>query len=272
MDTAAAIRQLRADQANADLIRDAYLDADPVAAAERFEHSGEFFEVLTLLEGSVRGADILDVGAGNGIASAAFAKSGADVVALDPDPGEDVGLAALRVATAGLPVRAMLAVGEAIPLEDSCVDVVFARQVLHHARDLERLVGECARVLRPGGVLLACREHVVDDEAQLEEFLAGHPVHQLAGGEHAYPRANYVAALIGAGLRVERVIQPLDSLINAFPEVRTESELRALPRERMRATRGVLGASIAAVAPGWTRARLNGRGAGRMYSFVARKP
>jgi hypothetical protein len=35
-------------------------------------------------------------------------------------------------------------------------------------------------------VLLATREHVVDDPAQHAEFLARHPVHQLAGGENAF--------------------------------------------------------------------------------------
>ena len=39
-------------------------------------------------------------------------------------------------------------------------DVVFARAVLHHTRDLELACREMFRVLRPGGIFVAAREHV----------------------------------------------------------------------------------------------------------------
>lgn len=76
-----------------------------------------------------------------------------------------------------------------VPLVDSSIDIVYARQVLHHAAELERLMSEVARVLRPGGVLMACREHVVDSESQKQAFLNSHPVHRLAGGECLFPSA-----------------------------------------------------------------------------------
>ena len=69
----------------------------------------------------------------------------------------------------------------ALPIADDSVDLVYSRQVLHHAVDLDRFVAEVARILRPGGTLLACREHVVDDDGQKQAFLAAHPVNRLAG-------------------------------------------------------------------------------------------
>lgn len=274
MDAGSAVRQLRGDPAHQDLVRDAYLDADPREAASRYERSDEFAAVLALLgRARVRDAPILDLGAGNGIASAAFAREGARVIALDPDPGGDVGLAALRSATEGLTVFPVLGVGEAIPLADGSVEAVFARQVLHHARDLTKVVVECARVLRPGGTLLACREHVVDDEAQLQEFLAGHPVHQLAGGEHAFRKDEYLAAISSAGLHVEQVLGPLDSIVNAFPQFRTEAALHVAPREWLQARLGGVGSMVASIpgVAGLVRRRMNNEGAGRLYGFVARK-
>ena len=43
------------------------------------------------------------------------------------------------------------AFGDKLPFDDGEFDLVLARQVLHHARDLPQLCREMARVLREGG-------------------------------------------------------------------------------------------------------------------------
>ena len=96
-------------------------------------------------------------------------------------------------------------IGEEIPLPDESVEVVFSRQVLHHIPDLVALSREVHRVLRPGGIYLACREHVVESQADLEIFLANHAVHQLAGGEGACSAQEYRSSREArGGLRVRR--------------------------------------------------------------------
>src|SRR5439155_7236618 len=135
-----------------------------LADAERFRTSGEFQAVRGLLGERLRGAVVLDLGAGTGIASFALARTGATkVVALEPEESFELGREAIERVTEGLPVEAIDGWGESIPLDDACIDVVYARQVLHHASDIKRVVREVARVLKPGGAFLACREHVVRD-------------------------------------------------------------------------------------------------------------
>ena len=41
-----------------------------------------------------------------------------------------------------------------IPFDDSSFDVIYANQVFEHVRFLDKMLFECARVLRPGGILL----------------------------------------------------------------------------------------------------------------------
>jgi ubiquinone/menaquinone biosynthesis C-methylase UbiE len=269
-----AIRRLRADPAYAGLVRDAYLGTDVDDSCRRFLASGEFAEVRRFLGRYIEGASVLDLGAGTGIASAAFCAVGAArVVAVEPDPSAEAG----RGAMARLQERkfeAVDGVGENIPLPDASMDIVYCRQVLHHARDLDLVLQECARVLKPNGVLFACREHVVDDDRQLDEFLAAHPMHQMAGGENAHSLSEYLQAIQGAGLVVDQLLGPLDSVINAFPMVQTQGELDALPAQKLAHKFGLLGCAASHV-PGATRlvrARMDRPIPGRMYSFLAHRP
>lgn len=275
MTTEEAVLLLRRDAAAAATLRDSYLDGDLPAAARRFAESAEFAESLALVGGAL-GKSVLDVGAGTGIASFAFAFAGARrVVALEPDPSSVVGQGAIRSLGRADVIEVVGAWGERLPFEGGEFDVVYARQVLHHARDLEALVSECWRVLRPGGRLLACREHVVDDEAQLRQFLASHAIHRLAGGEHAYPLASYVAAIERAGFSLERVLGPWDSIVNAFPSARTPEDVIEQPFRVLQRKYGRLLGGLASRVPWFldqTRRKLRDRGAGRMYSFVAGKP
>jgi SAM-dependent methyltransferase len=275
LSTEEAILRLRSDPRWASLMRDAYLDADVLGAARRFESSGEFAATRAMLGGRLAGATVLDLGAGTGIASRAFVRSGAArVLALEPDPSSVVGQGALVRVCGGLSgVHAVGGYGEALPLRDGAVDVVYARQVLHHAHDLPGLLGECARVMRPGGLLLATREHVADGPDQHAEFLRNHPVHQLAGGENAFSLPEYLAAMSGAGLRVQRVLGPWDSVINAFPAVNSDEEIPAFARRTYAAQRGLRG-WLALLVPGATRRALESLEQpvpGRLYGFLCER-
>ena len=270
-----AVQYLRSKPECADLIRDAYMGQDVLADAERFAASDEFDAVMALIDGGLHDRVVMDIGAGAGAACYAFALNGAKAVyAVEPDLSDEVGARAIRKISGTLPIRVVAAVGEYLPCRAETVDVLYARQVLHHTRDLQSMLRECARVLRPGGLMIASREHVVDDSGQLQQFLSNHPIHMLAGGENAFPLDIYLASFRIARLDVRAKLGPYDSIINAFPEVRTQAELDQLPGVALRRLLGPIGGpastlpGINTVARLWLRSR---RRAGRLYSFVAVK-
>ena len=84
-----AVRWYRAQPGNETEIRNNYFDLPVLGAAARYAESEEFAEVLRLL-GPGAGKPILDLGAGNGIASFALAKNGWLVTAFEPDGSAEV--------------------------------------------------------------------------------------------------------------------------------------------------------------------------------------
>lgn len=271
-----AVRSLLDDPAQRQLVLDCFYDQPRTVAAERFARSPEWQAVLECLP-KPRGR-ALEIGAGHGMASAALARTGWKVTALEPDPSELVGAGAIRqlAQETGLDIRVVEAFGEELPFSDGEFDLVLARQVLHHARDLPQLCRELARVVRPGGRVLAVREHVISKPADLPKFLAAHPLHHLYGGEHAYLLEEYRGALEGAGLRIERELQPLRSPINYAPHTR-ETLREELVRRAGRVPgaapvlRGLLASERAFDALLGLLSRVDRR-PGRLYSFVCAKP
>ena len=270
-----AVRWYRAQPGNEAEIRNNYFDLPVRQAAARYAQSEEFAEVLRLL-GAGKKRQVLDLGAGNGIASFALAQNGWLVTALEPDPSEEVGAGAIKALAdeTSLPITVVENAGETLPFADASFDAMHARQVLHHAVDLELMLQEAARVLRPGGLLLCTREHVADDEEQLVAFRTEHPLHHLYGGEHAYPLARYLAAFSGAGLRVRETWGPLESILNFFPG--TEAQRRVSVAQVANHSCFRLGHLL-----GWSRRfreiqlqhhTMHDRTPGRIYSFLAQKP
>lgn len=282
-----AIMRMRQDPHWADLLRDVYVTPDLPDNARRFAQSPEWAETLRLLGPRVKGGVVMDLGAGNGVASWALAKAGAArVIAVEPDPSDQIGANAIRAIAAGLPIEIIenLVGADAgpdagrLPVPDASLDAVLARQVLHHIHDLPGAMKDLARAMKPGATFVATREHVVDDEAQMAAFLAAHPVHQMTGGEHAHSLPAYLSAIRGAGLEVTHVLGPFDSIVNAFPFKRSDADLRSFVREhvhkQLRARHGRLGAFLRSRSEEARELAQNlGREQpGRLYSFVARKP
>ena len=218
-------------------------------------------------------------GAGRGIASFALAQSGFAVTALEPDGSALVGAQAIRdlASQNALPIEVCQEFSEKLPFADGRFDVVFARAVLHHTKDLESACAEFFRVLKPGGMLLAVREHVISRQGDLPEFLKIHPLHHMYGGENALQLDKYRSAIRAAGFKLEQELAPLHSPINFAPY--TLAGLHAeVARRAGRRVPGLSGALRAALRlPGvWplVRALLErvDHRPGRLYSFIARRP
>jgi SAM-dependent methyltransferase len=134
---------------------------------------------------------LLEVGSGTGaFAARCVAELGCDVVALDAS-------AEMVRATQARGVHAVIGDIQELPFPDSDFDCAVAAWMLYHVPDLDRGVAELARVLRPGGRLVA----ITNGRESLREL------YELVGGERrdsAFSSENGAEVLGRTFARVER--------------------------------------------------------------------
>lgn len=270
-----AVKELRSKPENKQAVLDNYFDADIDGSVERFYNSEEFTEVMKFVPSQAK--TLLDIGAGRGMASYAFAKKGLSVTALEPDTSKDVGAGAIQYLSDkhALNINVVATFGEQLPFLDNSFDVVYVRQVLHHAADLKKMCSEVFRVLKPGGVFIATREHVLSKESDLNQFLDKHPLHHLYGGEHAYTLSYYKECINASGLKLTHVLHPFSSVINYAPF--SKAEMKAIFAKILSKVTGS-GIAGALIRNNFVyKTLLNLKAAsdstpGRVYSFICVKP
>ncbi len=163
-----------------------------------WNHHADNFD-LALKQLDLKGnEEILELGAGRCWASAAFARLGCKVAALDVVRDKYIGLESGEAyLTESLFFERILADMERLPFADRSFDLVFSTATVHHAPDLDRLCAEASRVLRPGGRFAAINDTVAglfDSGQDLEEI-------EMGINEHAYPINRYKKAMKRAGLK-----------------------------------------------------------------------
>lgn len=161
-------------------------------------HGREAFSLCASIDWN--GKRVIELGAGRCWLSAHLAREGACVVAVDILDDPVMGLACGRYYhEEGVRFERVLCDMHRLPFRDAAFDAVVATATLHHSPDLPALLREAARVLRPGGLLLAANEPLyLPLRRRTEEERRG-------AHEGAYPLWSWLAVLMREGFRVMEV-------------------------------------------------------------------
>ncbi len=145
------------------------------------------------------GGEILEIGAGTGTNLRLY-RAAERVIALEPDPAmraraHDVAL------EARVPVEVVEGDAMALPFPDASFDTVIFSLVLCTVPDMERVLAEARRVLRPGGTL-RFYEHVRAQEPQLARWQDRLERPWGWVGRGCHPNRETAAAIDAAGFGV----------------------------------------------------------------------
>ena len=176
------------------------------------------------LLGDVAGRRVLEIGCGSAPCARWLRSAGADVVALDLSAGMLARAAELNRST-GVGVPLLQADAGALPMGDGTLDLACsAFGGLPFVADVEGVLAEVARVLRPGGRFVASVNHPMrwpfpdspdpadlqvissyfDRRPYVETDDAGRTVYV----EHHRTVGDWVRAVVGAGLVLDDLLEP----------------------------------------------------------------
>lgn len=140
-------------------IHDLEITRHPVGSRGFFDdldqyHFEKLHHLLRLVDfDGYRGRTVLEVGCGAAVDLARFARGGAITAGVDLAPSA-IALARQNFDQQGLQGRFEVADGEQLPFADSAFDCVYAHGVVQYTANPQRLVDECRRVLKPGGLAI----------------------------------------------------------------------------------------------------------------------
>lgn len=100
-----------------------------------------------------QGKDVLEIGCAGGFMAEALARRGARVTGIDPAT-DAVKAARAHARAGGLCIDYDVGIGETLPYKNRSFDAVVCVDVLEHVADLNKVLSEVNRTLRPGGLFL----------------------------------------------------------------------------------------------------------------------
>lgn len=204
-------------------LKEEYLSVDLISNIERFETSNEFERTLALFDEYAPTAKKVAVfGAGNGTAAVNVARKNYEVIAVEDSLHPNLGAKALYTLKDAYKLQNFDIINstwEKTPIPTNSVDIVYMRQNLNYADDLDKVLKEIGRILKLGGVLIATRTQVLLDDEDKDEYLQHSIFHN---SDNAYSIKAYKNAIFSAGLNIWKTLKYYDSTINYLPNEKAE--------------------------------------------------
>ncbi|MCK7583111.1 MAG: bifunctional 2-polyprenyl-6-hydroxyphenol methylase/3-demethylubiquinol 3-O-methyltransferase UbiG [Chromatiales bacterium] len=150
------------------------------------------------------GLRILDIGCGGGILSESIVRLGAEVIGIDITD-KNLQVARLHAQWSELAIDYRLASVEQLAEEGASFDVVLNMEVVEHVEHLPDFLADCARLVRPGGLMVVSSINRTPAAWVMAILGAEYILRWLPHGTHHYRklvRPAEVALGLGAGYRL----------------------------------------------------------------------
>lgn len=99
------------------------------------------------------GLKLLDIGCGGGLLCEPMTRLGADVTGLDPSE-KNISIASIHAEEQGLEINYLATTAEDQATTGAAYDIVLNMEVLEHVADIDSYLAACAKLLKPGGLMM----------------------------------------------------------------------------------------------------------------------
>jgi 2-polyprenyl-6-hydroxyphenyl methylase/3-demethylubiquinone-9 3-methyltransferase len=151
------------------------------------------------------GLTVLDIGCGGGLLSEPMARLGATVTGADAGE-KNIAIARAHAEGTGLAIDYRATTAEALAAEGAAFDSVLNMEVVEHVADPAAFLADCARLVKPGGVMFVATINRTWKALALAKIGAEYILRWLPVGTHEvakFLRPNEIRdPLMAAGLKV----------------------------------------------------------------------
>jgi 2-polyprenyl-6-hydroxyphenyl methylase/3-demethylubiquinone-9 3-methyltransferase len=156
-------------------------------------------------ERPLAGLAVLDVGCGGGLLCEPMARLGARVTGIDAG-GENVAIARAHAEGMGLAIDYRAAAAADLAAAGETFDVVLNMEVVEHVADRDAFLGDCAKLVRPGGLMFLATLNRTPKAYLLAIVGAEYVLQWLPRGTHEWRRfvrpSEMAASLRRAGMTI----------------------------------------------------------------------
>lgn len=148
------------------------------------DHAAERFGRDPKSRAAFQGLTLLDVGCGGGLIAEPMRRLGFAVTAIDAS-SENIGTARAHADQQGLDIAYRAATAEQLEFEGAGpFDVVLTMEVIEHVADPEAFVRTCARLVKPGGMMVVATLNRTLKALALGKFAAEYVLRWVPAGTH----------------------------------------------------------------------------------------
>ena len=156
------------------------------------EHFGRNKDSVRPLDG----LRLLDVGCGGGLLCEPMARLGAQVTGIDA-VAQNAEVASLHAAESGLGIDYRATTAEALRADGEAFDIVLSMEVVEHVADPAAFLGDCARLVAPGGLAFAATLNRTPKAFALAIVGAEYVMRWLPRGTHDWRKFVKPSELVG---------------------------------------------------------------------------
>lgn len=162
------------------------------------------------------GLRVLDIGCGGGLLSEPLARMGSDVVGADAS-ATNIEIAKNHADQGGLLIDYRATTAEELSASGEHFDIVLALEIVEHVPDMQAFVAICARMLRPGGLMVVSTINRTAKAFALAIIGAEYVLRWLPRGTHQWSkfvtpnelRDAFEASGLASGNSAGMIFQPL---------------------------------------------------------------